>query len=72
MRCRECEYCKAQPFADEMTGDEGWEFYCGAGRRYREIGAGADESDALPKTSPRWCPLRPCNQQRRVVVAREG
>jgi hypothetical protein len=69
IRCRECEDCKDEPFADEDTGFEGWAFECKSPlldkRKHTGwIGAGLDESDALPKTSPRWCPRRARKEQK--------
>jgi hypothetical protein len=58
--CRECDKCWATPWADEITGGEYYVFVCSP--TSREIGTGNDESDALPKTSPRWCPLRGANK----------
>ncbi len=55
--CRECDACKAEPFVDEFTEAEYWDFGC-ADCNNRFIGVGYDASDALPKTCPRWCPRR--------------
>lgn len=55
-RCRECEECSQEPNWIEGAGFEGYAFECQ--KTGICIGTGIDESDALPKTSPRWCPKR--------------
>jgi hypothetical protein len=56
IRCRECEACSHTPCVDELTCVEYYAFGCDV-ENGRDIAIGLDVS-ALPKTSPRWCPLR--------------
>jgi len=59
--CSECDACHATPVCSEDDGDELWEFNCIVLEKY--INTGWEEDDALPKTSPRWCPKRKAKKE---------